>query len=112
MAATSKKVDLALKLPQLQNMIKRDPAAYREEFEMQKRRFDNELEIFKRRPTSDSERFTDLVTFMSHIVSCYKKECADVPSELLALLESHANTLHPDVRAKLLQACIHCGTRR
>ncbi len=107
MQAPSKKVDLALKLPQLRNIIKRDPAAYKEEFLMQKMRFENELEIFKRRPTSDSERFTDLVTFMSHIVSCYKKECERVPSELLSLLESHANTLHPDVRAKLLQACIH-----
>ena len=88
-------------------MIKRDPSAYKEEFISQKRRFDNELEIFKRRPTSDNERFTDLVTFMSHIVPCYKKECERVPSELMGLLESNTNMLHPDVRAKLLQACIH-----
>ena len=105
--AQKKSVDLALKLPELQNRIKRDPRAYREEFDMQKRRFENELEIFKRRPTSESERFTDLVTFMSHIVSSYRKECENVPMELMQLLEGHANTLHPDVRAKLLQACIH-----
>ena len=70
MAQIRAKVDLALKLPQLQNMIKRDPESYKEEFDMQRRRYENELEIFKLRPTMDSERFTDLVTFMSHVIIC------------------------------------------
>ena len=105
--ATQVRKDLALKLPELQNLIKRDPASYKEEFDMQKRRYENELEIFKLRPTVDSERFTDLVTFMSHVILCYKKECQHIPMDMLQVLEEHANTLHPDVRAKLLQACIH-----
>jgi protein SDA1 len=106
MAMTSK-VDFALKLDQLRGMIKRDPDAYKEEFDMQKRRFENELEIFKLRPTVDNERFTDLVTFMSHVLMCYKKQCENVPTEMMKLLEENANNLHPDVRAKLVSACIH-----
>lgn len=58
MAYMHKKVALILKLPQLQNLIKRDPEAYKEEFMMQKRHFESELEIFRTRPTKDSDRFT------------------------------------------------------
>jgi protein SDA1 len=100
------RVSITLKLPQLQNLIKRDPDSYKEEFLMQKKHFDSELEIFKLRPTKDSDRFTELVTFMSHIAVCYKEECADLPTSIMELMETHANVLHPDVRAKLLQALI------
>jgi len=107
MAFMTRKVSVTLKLPQLQNLIKRDPTAYREEFLMQKRHFDSELEIFKLRPTADSERFTDLVSFMSHVASSYREECSELPASLLELMDNNASTLHPDVRAKLLAALIH-----
>lgn len=106
MAHMNKKVAVTDKLPQLQNLIKRDPAAYREEFMMQKRHFDSEMEIFKLRPTKDSDRFTELVTFMSHVASCYHDDCQDISTSLLTLLEVHATTLHFDVRAKLLSSLI------
>jgi protein SDA1 len=67
MAFMNKKVSVVMKLPQLQNLIKRDPESYREEFLMQKRHFDSEIDIFKLRPTKDSDRFTELVTFISHV---------------------------------------------
>ena len=96
----------AAKLPQLQNLIKRDPEAYKDEFELQFRHFQSELEIFQLRPTSDSDRFTDLLTFMSHVSVCYREKCANIPTQLLDLMDKNAMTLHPDVRAKLLQALI------
>jgi protein SDA1 len=106
MAYMNKKLSVTMKLPQLQNLMKRDPSAYREEFSMQLRHFESELDIFKLRPTKDSDRFTELVTFVSHVASCYKEETKHVPTALLALLEDNAMTLHPDVRAKLFQALI------
>jgi protein SDA1 len=106
MAHMNKRVAVTLKLPQLQNLIKRDPASYKDEFTMQKRHFESELEIFKLRPTKESERFTELVTFMSHVAVCYKEECENLAPSVMELLETHANILHTDVRAKLLQACI------
>ena len=106
MAHMNKKVLVTTRLPQLQNLIKRDPPAYREEFLMQKRHFDSELEIFKLRPTKESDRFTELVTFMSHVASCYPNDCEEIPISLLQLLEMNATTLHFDVRMKLLQALI------
>ena len=102
-----KRTSIALKLPQLQNLIKRDPIAYKDEFEQQRRHFDSELEIFKLRPTADSERFTDLVTFMSQVCSSYKEETSAIPTALMSLLETNGSQVHPDVRSKLLGACIH-----
>lgn len=94
----------AVRLPQLQNLIKRDPEAYKAEFELQLRHFNSEMEIFRLRPTLNSDRFTDLISFVSHVASCYRERCADVPTRLLELLETEAHHLHPDVRAKLLDA--------
>jgi protein SDA1 len=71
---------------------------------MQKRHYESELDIFKMRPTQNSQRFTDLVTFMSHVVPCFKEECPKFTTQILELMDSHAGTLHPDVRSKLLQA--------
>ncbi len=74
MAYMHKKVLLTLKLPQLQNLIKRDPAAYKEEFLMQLRHFESEVEIFKLCPTQDSTRLTELVGFICHTSACYKRK--------------------------------------
>ena len=106
MALMASKSSLTSRLPQLQNLIKRDPPSYRDEFLSQLTHFESELSIFTLRPTKHSDRFTDLVTFMSHVCVCYKDDCASIPIALLELLETHAATLHLDVRSKLLQALI------
>lgn len=100
------RVSIVLKLAQLQNLIKRDPDSYRDEFLMQKNHFDSEIEIFRLRPTKDSDRFTELVTFMSHVSACYKEDCENLPIAIMELLEKQGNILHMDVRAKLFQALV------
>jgi protein SDA1 len=96
----------ASRLPQLQNLIKRDPESYKEEFDLQFRHFQSEFEIFRLRPTKESGRFTDLVSFISQTSSCYKDKCTGVPLQLMDLMQNSAPTLHPDVRATVLQALI------
>ena len=111
MAYMTPRTPAIMKLAQLQNFIKRDPAAYKDEFLMQKRHFESELEIFKLRPTKDCDRFTELVTFMSHVTSHYQEECHELSFQLIDLMESQAQTLHPEVRSKLLQALIMLRNR-
>lgn len=106
MATMTQKSSMTSRLPQLQNLIKRDPPSYREEFLLQLKHFESELAIFQLRPTKDSDRFTELVTFMSHVSVCYKDDCARIPLALLELLEVHAATLHLEVRSKLFQSLI------
>ena len=102
----SKKKAVVDKLPQLQDLIKRDPDSYREEFLRQKQHFDSQFEIFKLRPTKNNDRFISLIDFMAHVAPSYKVECSELSSKLLNLLENNASTLHPDVRAKLIQSLI------
>lgn len=75
-------------------------------YQMQYKHYESELDIFKLRPTYDSARFTDLITFMSHVGPCYKKECSQLPIQMMELMETNANSLHPDVRFKLFQCII------
>jgi len=56
-------------LAQLQNLIKRDPGAYYDEFILQWRRFQSELELFKLNPTTlaTADEFASLIMFLSHV---------------------------------------------
>ncbi len=44
-------------------------------------------------PSKDSDRFAELVTFMSHVAPCYKKETKEFGPQLKALLEQHGPVL-------------------
>jgi protein SDA1 len=54
-------------LGQLQELIKRDPAAYREDFLIQQRHFLSQLQIFQLKPTDEHGVFSKLINFMSHV---------------------------------------------
>lgn len=97
---------MTLRLPQLQNLIKRDPASYRDEFAQQHKHFISEMEVFRLRPTSMAERFCELLGFISQVASCYPEDTEDIAPQLVELLQTHGNVLHPDVRAKLFQALV------
>uniref|UniRef100_A0ABI7YZ49 Protein SDA1 n=1 Tax=Felis catus TaxID=9685 RepID=A0ABI7YZ49_FELCA len=52
-------------LPQLQNLIKRDPPAYIEEFLQQYNHYKSNVEIFKLQPNKPSKELAELVMFMA-----------------------------------------------
>uniref|UniRef100_A0A8C0Q2T3 Protein SDA1 n=2 Tax=Canis lupus familiaris TaxID=9615 RepID=A0A8C0Q2T3_CANLF len=54
-------------LPQLQNLIKRDPPVYIEEFLQQYNHYKSNVEIFKLQPNKPSKELEELVMFMSQI---------------------------------------------
>ena len=58
---------LSSNLPQLQNLIKRDPPAYKEEFLQQWNHYKSILNIFQNNPVEQSEQFRDVVTFISQV---------------------------------------------
>ncbi|CAE6476948.1 unnamed protein product [Rhizoctonia solani] len=95
---------LTSNLPQLQNLIKRDPVAYRDEFLQQWGHYDSIRRIFALKPDDDAqaERFRELVTFISHLSQCYPKETAEFPTHLSELLVQNYSTLSPDTRKTLV----------
>ena len=94
-----------MKLSQLQNLMNRDPESFREEFLLQKRCLENEIDILKL-GTKNTERFTELLSFMSHVSFHFTQESKEIPSKLIELLETQANILTSDVRVKLFKAII------
>ncbi|OAD71911.1 hypothetical protein PHYBLDRAFT_97053, partial [Phycomyces blakesleeanus NRRL 1555(-)] len=93
-------------LPQLQNLIKRDPKSYEAEFLQQYRHFQSSLAIFCLKPDEEAKELSDLVMFMSHVLQCYPKETAGFPEQIVDILKEHCMVLHPEVRKTLVQALI------
>lgn len=64
------RVDVTLKLSQLQNLCKRDPEAYREDYNAQVRRLESECGILALSPSSDpSPRLVELIQFCAAVSS-------------------------------------------
>lgn len=59
-------------LPQLQNLIKRDPDSYKEEFLQQYRHFLSILEIFRLTPDKENKSLDELVIFIAQV--CFPEE--------------------------------------
>jgi hypothetical protein len=60
---------LTSNLPQLQNLIKRDPEAYREEFLQQWNRYNTIRQIFHLNPEQEANNFRELVSFISQVLA-------------------------------------------
>ncbi len=59
---------LTQNLPQLQNLIKRDPEAYKEEFLQQWVHYESIRRIFELNPSEQSQRFRETVTFIAQVI--------------------------------------------
>ncbi|KAI9323748.1 SDA1-domain-containing protein [Dichotomocladium elegans] len=97
---------LPTQLPQLQNLIKRDPKSYEAEFLQQYRHYQSTLSIFCLKPDEEAKELAELVTFISQVCQCYPKETTEFPQQIVDLLEQHCVVLHPEVRKSFVQALI------
>ncbi|KAA0719817.1 SDA1 -like protein [Triplophysa tibetana] len=97
---------LPTNLPQLQNLIKRDPKSYVEEFLQQYRHYVSNVEIFKHQPDKPNKDLADLVMFLSQVAHCYVEELSKFPQELTQLLLNHHTVLQPDLRMTFCRALI------
>uniref|UniRef100_A0A1A7XXC7 Protein SDA1 n=1 Tax=Iconisemion striatum TaxID=60296 RepID=A0A1A7XXC7_9TELE len=93
-------------LPQLQNLIKRDPQSYVEEFLQQYRHYQSNVEIFKLQPDKPNKELADLVMFLSQVSHCYVDQLSAFPRELSDLLMSYHTVLETDLRMTFCKALI------
>ncbi|KAG0225864.1 Protein SDA1 [Actinomortierella wolfii] len=99
---------------QLQNLIKRDPKSYKEEFLQQLRHFESSLAIFELKPEELSTDFQDLINFISQarfphfslVSPCYPEETKDFPDKIINLLSKHYQILNPELRRTMVQALV------
>ncbi|KAF8635116.1 hypothetical protein AX17_004028 [Amanita inopinata Kibby_2008] len=94
---------LTANLPQLQNLIKRDPISYKDEFLQQWNHYNSIRQLFKINPDDQAGHFRGLVSFISQVATCYPTETAAFPSQLSSLLTETYAILPPDTRRSLIQ---------
>ncbi|XP_074760038.1 protein SDA1 homolog isoform X6 [Athene noctua] len=88
-------------LPQLQNLIKRDPTSYTEEFLQQYHHYQSHVEIFTFQPDKPSKELAELVMFLAQVAHCYPEHMASFPQQLKELLSYHHTVLDADLRMTL-----------
>nr|CAG4643804.1 EOG090X030C [Lepidurus arcticus] len=97
---------LPYNLPQLQNVIKRDPVSYKDEFLQQYRHYQASKEIFELRPDQFNQSLDDLVMFLAQVAHCYPENLRTYPQELMDILQKHATTLNHAMRMTLCRSLI------
>ncbi|XP_066902618.1 protein SDA1 homolog [Halyomorpha halys] len=93
-------------LPQLQNLIKRDPASYKDEFIQQERHYKSLLKVFELSPAEHSKSLDELVMFMAQVAHCYPDVLVNFAQELIDILQKHSTVLHPEMRMCFCKALI------
>lgn len=88
----------------LQNVVRRDPESYHEEFLQQFSHYESLRDIFLMNPTPDQgTEFAELIGFVSAVCNCYPKETKDFPEELKNILLENHRVLTPELREKIIQ---------
>lgn len=93
-------------LTQLQNLIKRDPESYKEEFNQQLAHFETTLEIFNLNPTQYNKKLDEQSMFLAQVAQCYLEDMKFFPQKIIDILKSHNTTLHNDMRLALCKCLI------
>lgn len=93
-------------LPQLQNLIKKDPQSYHEEFVQQYQHFQNTIEVFQLAPNQPNKTLDELVMFMAQVAQCYPKDLQDLPQQVINIMQKHNTVLDNSVRMNLCKALI------
>lgn len=88
----------------LQNVVRRDPESYHEEFLQQYAHYESLRDIFLLNPSASDkgENFAELIGFVSAVCSCYPKETVNFPNELKEILLNNHRNLSPDLREKII----------
>ncbi|CAH0579044.1 unnamed protein product [Chrysodeixis includens] len=93
-------------LTQLQNLIKRDPESYKEEFHQQLAHFETTLEIFNLNPTQYNKKLDEQAMFLAQVAQCYLNEMKLFPQKIVDILKTHNTVLHNDMRLSLCKCLI------
>lgn len=93
-----------MNFPLLQNQIKRDPESYRDEFLQQLTHFDSLVQVVSCKPQDASFSFSSLLTFLSHVVSCYADHSTSFGRRLLSLPATFGFSMHPELRQSIVKS--------
>lgn len=94
-------------LPTLQNLLRRDPQSYKEEFNVQYEYLKSKLALFHLSPSTElTEELGELIMFVSHCVKSYPAYHAEFPALLEDLIKKHNNLLPSELRIGICKSLI------
>lgn len=93
-------------LTQLQNLIKRDPDSYKDEFHQQLAHFETTLEIFNLNPSQYNKKLDEQAMFLAQVAQCYLNVMKTFPQKIVDILKTHNTVLHNDMRLALCKCLI------
>ncbi|KAL4857462.1 hypothetical protein ACK3TF_002330 [Chlorella vulgaris] len=96
----------------LQGNIKRDPAGYSDEFQMQWRHYKACLALFLLKPDQPGGEFSELVNFIAQVSNSYPQHTGGFAAEISELLDKHHAVLEPTLRQTLVKALILLRNRQ
>uniref|UniRef100_A0A147BSR7 Protein SDA1 n=1 Tax=Ixodes ricinus TaxID=34613 RepID=A0A147BSR7_IXORI len=93
-------------LPQLQNLIKRDPLSYKDEFHLQLQYYQSLLQAFRLHPTEQNKALEELVMFLAQVSQCFEEDMKLFPQEIMDLLKNYSTQLDSEMRMTFCRALI------
>ncbi|KAK9457138.1 SDA1-domain-containing protein [Dipodascopsis uninucleata] len=93
----------------LQNLVRRDPGSYKDEFLIQYSHYNSQRAILSADPTAnfqDLEGFINQIGFISQVCTSFSSETAEFPKELAELLSLHHTELPVELREKIVQSLV------
>jgi hypothetical protein len=79
----SSSAPLATNLPQLQNLMKRDPESYEDELDAQLRHFAHTVKVFDLNPGTHNKSLEEIVMFLAQVAKCYAEQLKGEKAVLL-----------------------------
>ncbi|GAV48183.1 hypothetical protein ZYGR_0I04800 [Zygosaccharomyces rouxii] len=115
MARKGRSAILPTNIVLLQNLVKRDPGSYHEEFLQQYAHYESLRDIFMLSGITGGEsndkdgsisrnveQFSELIGFVAQVCSCFPKETANFPEELKQLILNHHKQLPFELKERIL----------
>ncbi|CAF1430037.1 unnamed protein product [Rotaria sordida] len=89
---------LTRSLPHLQNLIKRDPDAYREDFKLQYLHFESQFMELTAKPDIWNKSLAENISFVSQVAHCYPEESKGLSQMFMDVLRLYSTVLNNDIR--------------
>eukprot|EP00971_Amphidinium_carterae_P108535 2148864-Amphidinium_carterae.1 len=109
--AEEEKEEKVFSLPQLQNLMRRDPEAYAPEFQQQWSHFGSMVDIFKLKPQKPHKTFGEHVMFLAHVSPSFPGRGLELATVITSVLNEHSEIMHAEMRLVLVQALIMLRNR-
>lgn len=96
-------------MTKLKLCIKKDPESYVKEFEEQLKYFNSLISSLKKKSgcsQKEQKKICKIIDFLSRYAIFFKKECKDLPEQLLNLLKEYTNQLSSCIRLTIIKSLI------